>query len=122
MHLIKRKVRAGCKQVLYFSQILDTVSEPQYDPVYGIPLTPMSIVVAYNFCRRIFKFLGYFSYFEKIDVGLGDHVALCVCVCASPLSLLGNGSVKDPLSLLGNGSVKISLSLLGNGSVETLPR
>jgi hypothetical protein len=37
---------------------------------------------------------------------------LCVrvCVCVSPLSLLGNGLVN------------ISLSLLGNGSVETLPR
>jgi hypothetical protein len=42
----------------------------------------------------------------------------CVYVCVSPLSLLGNGSVKIPLSLLGNGSVKVPLSLLGNGSVK----
>jgi hypothetical protein len=33
----------------------------------------------------------------------------CVCVCVSPLSLLGNDSVKVPLSLLGNGSVKIPI-------------
>jgi hypothetical protein len=75
-----------------------------------------------------------FPYFEKMKVGLWDHVAVCVCVCLSSLlllgndsvkvslSLLGNGSVKIPLSLLGNGSVKIPLSLLGNGSLETLPR
>jgi hypothetical protein len=31
---------------------------------------------------------------------------MSVCVCVSPLSFLGNGSVKIPLSLLGNGSVK----------------
>jgi hypothetical protein len=55
-------------------------------------------------------FLAYIPYFEETKVGLWDHVAVCVCVCVSPLSLLGNGSVKIPLSLL------------GNGSVETLPR
>jgi hypothetical protein len=39
-------------------------------------------------------FFAYFSYFEiKKRVGLWDHVAVCV----SPLSLLGNGSVKNPL-------------------------
>jgi hypothetical protein len=45
-----------------------------------------------------------------------------VCVCVSPLSLLGKSSVEIPLSLIGNGSVKIPFSLLGNGSVEELPR
>jgi hypothetical protein len=53
--------------------------------------------------------LAYFPYFEKTEVGLWDHVAVCVCLCI-------------PLSLLGNGSVKIPLSLLANGAVETLPR
>jgi hypothetical protein len=48
--------------------------------------------------------LAYFTFLKKIKVGLRDHAA--VCVCLSPLSLLGNGSVKVPLSLLGNGSVK----------------
>jgi hypothetical protein len=81
-------------------------------------------------------FSAYFSYFEKIKVGLWDHVAVRVCVRVSPppLSLLDNGTVKIPLSLLGNSSVKILLSLIGNGSVkiplslqvngsvETLPR
>jgi hypothetical protein len=50
---------------------------------------------------------------------MSSRCCLCVCIFVSPLSLLGNGSVKIPLSLLGNGSVKITLSLLGNGSVET---
>jgi hypothetical protein len=58
------------------------------------------------FQTKAFIFLAYFSDFEKIKVGLWDHVPVCVCVCVSPLSLLGNGSVKIPLSLLGNGSVE----------------
>jgi hypothetical protein len=29
-----------------------------------------------------FSFLAYFPYFEKIEVGLWDHVAVCVCACA----------------------------------------
>jgi hypothetical protein len=45
-------------------------------------------------------------------------VCVCVRVCVSPLSLVGNGSVNVSLSLLGNGSVKIPLSLLGNGWVK----
>jgi hypothetical protein len=45
------------------------------------------------------------------------RACVCVWVCVSPLSLLGNGSVNVPLSLLGNGSVKVPLSLLGNGYV-----
>jgi hypothetical protein len=49
-------------------------------------------------------------------------LSVYVCVSVSPLSLLGNGSVKIPLSLLSNGSVKFPLSLLGNGTLETLPR
>jgi hypothetical protein len=28
--------------------------------------------------------LPYFSYFEKIKVGLWDHVSVCVYVCVSP--------------------------------------
>jgi hypothetical protein len=65
--------------------------------------------------------LAYIPYFEKIKVGLWDHVAVCVCVCVcvSPLPLPGNSSVKIPLSLLDNGSVKIPVLLQGNGSVET---
>jgi hypothetical protein len=51
-------------------------------------------------------FLAYFPYVEKINVGLCDHVAVCVCACVSRLSLLGNGSVKIPLSL-GNGGSKL---------------
>jgi hypothetical protein len=46
-----------------------------------------------------FLFLAYFLYFEKIKVGLWDHVAVCVYVCVClriPLSLLGNGSVEIP--------------------------
>jgi hypothetical protein len=42
------------------------------------------------------------SLFWKNNLGLWDHVA----VCASPVSLLDNGSVKIPFPLLGNGSVK----------------
>jgi hypothetical protein len=51
----------------------------------------------------------------KNRVGLWDHIAVRACFCVSPLSLLGNGSVKLPLSLLGSGLVKVPLSLLGNG-------
>jgi hypothetical protein len=48
------------------------------------------------------------SYFEKIEYVYGiTLLSVCVCVCVSPLSLLGNGSVKVPLSLLSNGSVRI---------------
>jgi hypothetical protein len=45
--------------------------------------------------------------FEKIKVGLWDHVAVSAC---------------PRLPLLGNGSVKFPVSLLGNSSVETLPQ
>jgi hypothetical protein len=44
-------------------------------------------------------------------------VRVCMFVCVSPLSFLGNGSAKVPLTLLGNGSVKVTLYLLGNGYV-----
>jgi hypothetical protein len=50
--------------------------------------------------------------FWKNRVGVWDHVAVRVCVCVSPLSLLGNASVKVPLPLLGNGSVKIPTTYL----------
>jgi hypothetical protein len=75
----------------------------------------VSLQILYRNVRTVFRwFLAYFPYFEKIKIGLWDHVAVCVCVCARvcvfPLLLLGNGSVKVPLSLLGNGSVKIPLS------------
>jgi hypothetical protein len=63
--------------------------------------------------------LAYFPYFEKM---LQTYEITLLCVCVSPLSLVGNGSIKIPLSLLSNGSVKIPLLLLGNGSVETVPR
>jgi hypothetical protein len=47
-----------------------------------------------------------FPYFGKIKKGFYKIRLLSVCVrlcfCASPLSLLGNGSVKVPLSLLSN--------------------
>jgi hypothetical protein len=44
-------------------------------------------------CTTLF---GLIYLFWKNRVGLWDHVAVCVCVCVclSPLSLLGNGSVK----------------------------
>jgi hypothetical protein len=55
-----------------------------------------------------FLFLAYFHYFEKMKVGLGDHVVVCVYVCVSPIiarERLGN----VPLLLLGKSSVKIPL-------------
>jgi hypothetical protein len=43
--------------------------------------------------------IAYIPYFEKIKVGLLDHVAVCVCGRASlyPLSSLLGDSVKSPL-------------------------
>jgi hypothetical protein len=47
-------------------------------------------------------FLAYLPYFEKINEGLLDHLAVCVSVCVSPQLLkapivVGNGSVNTVL-------------------------
>jgi hypothetical protein len=34
------------------------------------------------------EFLAYVPYFEKIKVGLRDHVAVCVCVCVLCIPLI----------------------------------
>jgi hypothetical protein len=47
----------------------------------------------------------------------------CVCVCVSPLSLLGNGSVKVPLSMLDNGYVFYAVRVVSKESRRlVLPR
>jgi hypothetical protein len=46
----------------------------------------------------------------------------CLCVCVSPLSLLGNGSVKVPLSLLGNGYVVYAVLVSKESRRLVLPR
>jgi hypothetical protein len=75
------------------------------------------------------------SYFEKINVGLWDHLAVCVSICVwSPVNFWMPETVYMKLGMCLSGilhkyfpsvcvSVCVSpLSLLGNGSVNTFPR
>jgi hypothetical protein len=46
----------------------------------------------------------------------------CLCVCVyTPLSLLGNGSVKFPLLLLGNGYFFYAVSVVSKESRQLVP-
>jgi hypothetical protein len=69
----------------------------------------------------VFYFISLLSYFEKKQSRLmRSRCCPCVCVCVSPLSLLGNGSVKVPLSLLGNGYVFYAVRVVSKESSRLL--
>jgi hypothetical protein len=69
-----------------------------------------------------FPFLAYIPYFEKIKVGLWDHIAVCVCVSAYIPIVARQRLRKKPLTFARQRLGKNSLIVVGNGSVETLPR
>jgi hypothetical protein len=70
---------AQCPCVLCYTQVW-------HSTFVVAPLSSVSIVPFSKSEPPPFIFLTYFSYFERIKVGLWDHVAVCVCVfvCVSP--------------------------------------
>jgi hypothetical protein len=90
--------------------------------------------------RHGLVFLAYFPYFEKIKVGLWDHLAFSVSVCVSPPKFWMPAPVRMKLVMYEyimapetistaylinpshqSVSVCVPLSLLGNGSGTCLP-